>query len=42
MSLQITTHSAEETIRLGKMLAASLKPGSVVALIGELAAARRP
>jgi len=40
MSLQITTHSAEETIRFGKMLAASLKPGSVVALIGELAAGK--
>lgn len=40
MSLHITTHNAEETIRFGKNLAAGLKPGAVVAFIGELAAGK--
>jgi len=37
MSLKITSHSPDETIRFGEKLAAFLRPGAVVALIGELA-----
>src|SRR6516162_71928 len=35
-----TTHSAEETIELGRELAAELKPGSIVLLRGELGAGK--
>ena len=38
--LQFTTHSAEETTDLGRKLAASLRPGSVVVLRGELGAGK--
>ncbi|MDR5709641.1 MAG: tRNA (adenosine(37)-N6)-threonylcarbamoyltransferase complex ATPase subunit type 1 TsaE [Armatimonadota bacterium] len=34
--MQMTTHSAEETRKLGRRLAAALRPGDVVALVGEL------
>jgi len=40
MSLHITTHNAEETIRFGKLLASGLKSGAVVAFFGELAAGK--
>lgn len=40
MTLQLVSHSAEDTIRLGEMLATYLAPGTVVALIGELAAGK--
>lgn len=40
MSLKITSHSADETIRFGKMLATCLRTGAVVALVGELAAGK--
>lgn len=36
-SLEVTTHSVEETEALGERLAALLAPGAVVALHGELA-----
>ena len=35
-----TTHSAEETIELGRKLAGELKPGSIVLLRGELGAGK--
>jgi tRNA threonylcarbamoyladenosine biosynthesis protein TsaE len=35
-----TTHSAEETIALGRNLAAELKPGSIVLLRGDLGAGK--
>ncbi len=38
--IQIQTNSAENTIKLGEMLAAHLKPGDVVAFIGDLAAGK--
>ncbi|MFH1212632.1 MAG: tRNA (adenosine(37)-N6)-threonylcarbamoyltransferase complex ATPase subunit type 1 TsaE [Candidatus Neomarinimicrobiota bacterium] len=40
MSLKITSQSADETIQFGKTIAACLKPGAVVAFIGELAAGK--
>ncbi|HPC36402.1 MAG TPA: tRNA (adenosine(37)-N6)-threonylcarbamoyltransferase complex ATPase subunit type 1 TsaE [Candidatus Marinimicrobia bacterium] len=40
MILQLISRSTDETIRLGEMLATCLKPGTVVALIGELAAGK--
>lgn len=40
MSLKITSHSAADTIRFGESLATFLRPGVVVALIGELAAGK--
>jgi tRNA threonylcarbamoyladenosine biosynthesis protein TsaE len=36
----LTTHSAEETMELGRQLAAVLKPGSIVLLRGELGAGK--
>lgn len=38
--LSVTTASPEETFRLGEALAAHLRPGAVVALVGELAAGK--
>jgi tRNA threonylcarbamoyladenosine biosynthesis protein TsaE len=36
MSETVTTRSPEETIRLGKSFAARLRPGDVVAILGDL------
>jgi len=36
----LTTHSAEETIALGRKLAAELKPGGIVVLRGDLGAGK--
>ena len=36
----VETHSAEETIKLGKKLAKILKPGSILILAGELGAGK--
>src|SRR6516162_9688859 len=37
---EFTTHSAEETVALGRELAAALKPGSMVLLRGDLGAGK--
>ena len=37
---EFTTHSAEETVALGRELAAALKPGSMVLLHGDLGAGK--
>ena len=39
-SVEIVTHGPEETIRLGKSLGEQLRPGDVVALIGDLGAGK--
>lgn len=40
MNLKFTTHSSEETIALGEILGAMLKPGDVLAMRGTLAAGK--
>ncbi len=40
MNLKLTTHSSEETITLGEILGAMLKPGDVLAMRGTLAAGK--
>ncbi len=40
MNLKLTTHSSEETIALGEILGAMLKPGDVLAMRGTLAAGK--
>lgn len=40
MNLKLTTHSSEETIDLGEILGAMLKPGDVLAMRGTLAAGK--
>lgn len=40
MNLKLTTHSSEETIALGELLGAMLKPGDVLAMRGTLAAGK--
>jgi len=39
-SVEIVTHGPEETIRLGKSIGGLLRPGDVVALIGDLGAGK--
>ena len=40
MNLKLTTNSSEETIALGELLGAMLKPGDVLAMRGTLAAGK--
>lgn len=39
-TLEIYSHSPEETVEIGQMIAAALAPGDVVGLIGELGAGK--
>jgi len=40
MSWQFVSHSEEDTLRLGQLLADALEPGTVVALVGQLGAGK--
>ena len=39
-SIQIQVNSADQTLKLGEIIGKSLKPGSIIALVGELGAGK--